>query len=130
MFLKNEIYNKNFISNLNTCEKPIKKNYIFNNFKKRHLSKKFKNLCLSNNYNNFDNINLDTSFDFLNPNLDCTKNDRIKNIPIILKETKNSKRYKNLYNKDRIKKINSFYFESPHNIRINKIFPYKEEIKI
>ena len=130
MFLKNEIFNKNFISNLNTYEKPIKKNDIFNNFKKRHLSKKFKNLCLSNNYNNFDNSNLDTSFDFLNPNLDCTKNDRIKNIPIILKETKNSKRYKLLYDKDRIKKINSFYFESPHNNRINKIFPYKEEIKI
>ena len=103
-------YNKN--KNLNN------KNITFNNFNKRSLSKKIKNLCLTNNINR---TNGDKSFDFMDPNLDCTGIDKIKNIPIILKETKNSKRYKNLYDKDKIKKINSFYYESPLN-KFNPIF--------
>lgn len=117
----NKIYKNIILSdyiNYNTNKNFNNKNIIFNNFNKRSLSKKIKNLCLTNNINR---TNSDKSFDFMDPNLDCTGIDKVKNIPIILKETKNSKRYKNLYDKDKIKKINSFYYESSLN-KFNHIF--------
>ena len=116
--------NSNSYSNKNKKNMKMKKNIIFNTFskfKKRNLSNNLKKLYNNTNYSSNQN-----SFDFLDPNLDCNGNDKLKNIPIILKETKNSKIYQNLYNKDRIKKINSFYFKSPQNIRINKIFKKTE----
>ena len=111
-------FNKKLKINSNT------KNIIFNNINKRNLNTKIKKLYISNNYINTNNI--DKSFDFMDPNLDCTGNDRIKNIPIILRETKNSRRYQNIYSKEKIKKINSFYFESPKNTRFNKILDKKK----
>ena len=105
-----------------SVKKPMKKNNIFNSFnkfKKRNLSNKLKKLYINCNNNQ-------NSFDFLDPNLDCNGNDKLKNIPIILKETKKCKIYQNIYNKDRIKKLNSFYFKSPQNFHVNKI-PKKTE---
>ena len=107
----NKIYKNIILSdyiNYNTNKNFNNKNIIFNNFNKRSLSKKIKNLCLTNNINR---TNSDKSFDFMDPNLDCTGIDKVKNIPIILKETKNSK----IYDKDKIKKINSFNYESSLN---------------
>ena len=121
--LKNNLLLK---KGINTNKEFEKKNIIFNNFNKRNENKKVK-ISLTN-YNNMNNIENDKSFDFTNPNLDFTRNDRIKNIPIILKETKKSQRYKNFYDKDRIQKINSFYFESPKNNRFNKILLKSKEI--
>jgi len=63
-----------------------------------------------------------TSFDFLDSNLVFKGNEKIKNIPIILKETKKSKRYKEIYKLENINKIKTFYYNSPRNIKkINKI---------
>ena len=63
-----------------------------------------------------------TSFDFLDSNLVFKGNEKIKNIPIILKETKKSKRYKEIYKLENINKIKTFYFNSPRKIKkIKKI---------
>jgi len=58
------------------------------------------------------------SFDFLDSNLRFKKGkEKIKNIPIILKETKKSKRYKEIYKLENINKIKTFYFNSPRKIQ-------------
>ena len=104
----NDYINKNF------GKKLCKKENFSNNFNRRNISKKLKNMCITN-------CDTEKSFDFLDPNLDFTRNERNKNIPIIIKETKKSKRYKKMYDKEMIKKINSFYFNSPKNN-----MPFKE----
>jgi hypothetical protein len=116
-YSSNNINNKIVLTDYNNQNKNTKHvNDIINikiyNFNKNGTSERMQKILSSNNINRTQS---DKSFDFMNPNLDCTGNEKIKNIPIIIKETKNSKRYKLLYDKDRIKKINSFFFESSLN---------------
>ena len=122
--LKDDI---NIITKLNTNKNSVMNNIIFNHFNKRNSYKKLNKITMTN-FNNTNNSDNEKSFDFVDPNLDLIGNNRIKNIPIILKETKNSKRYKNIYDKDRIKKINSFYFESPKNTRFQKLLIKQKKI--
>ena len=116
---KNFIFNEfmNYNSNGNN---PVKTNILYNNSKNKILSKKNKNLYKStNNLTNSNNI--DKTFDFMDSNLFLSGNEKIKNIPIILKETKNINKYKDLYDKNKINKIKTFYFNPAYN-RSNKIF--------
>ena len=79
-------YNYNSNSNKNKKNMKMKKNITFNTFKKfkkRNLSNYLKKLYNNTNYSSNQN-----SFDFLDPNLDCNGNDKLKNIPIILKKQK------------------------------------------
>ena len=55
-------------------------------------------------------------------NLIFSKNDKINNIPKILKTTKESDMYKQFYEKERIKKINTYYYQSPKKKQFTNFF--------
>ena len=73
-------------------------------------------------------LNLDTKsdneklYDIMDVNLIFSKNDKINNIPKILKTTKESDMYKQFYEKERIKKINTYYYQSPKKKQFTNFF--------
>ena len=73
-------------------------------------------------------LNLDTKsdneklYDIMDVNLIFSKNDKINNIPKILKTTKESDMYKQFYEKGRIKKINTYYYQSPKKKQFTNFF--------
>ena len=88
---------------------------VSNNFKenKKKLKKKL-NLDIKS-----DNEKL---YDIMDVNLIFSKNDKINNIPKILKTTKESEMYKQFYEKGRIKKINTYYYQSPKKKQFTNFF--------
>ena len=88
---------------------------VSNNFKenKKKLKKKL-NLDIKS-----DNEKL---YDIMDVNLIFSKNDKINNIPKILKTTKESDMYKQFYEKGRIKKINTYYYQSPKKKQFTNFF--------
>ena len=88
---------------------------VSNNFKenKKKLKKKL-NLDIKS-----DNEKL---YDIMDVNLIFSKNDKINNIPKILKTTKESDMYKQFYEKERIKKINTYYYQSPKKKQFTNFF--------
>ena len=88
---------------------------LSNNFKdnKKKLKKKL-NLDIKS-----DNEKL---YDIMDVNLIFSKNDKINNIPKILKTTKESDMYKQFYEKGRIKKINTYYYQSPKKKQFTNFF--------
>ena len=88
---------------------------VSNNFKenKKKLKKKL-NLDIKS-----DNEKL---YDIMDVNLIFSKNDKINNIPKILKTTKESEMYKQFYEKERIKKINTYYYQSPKKKQFTNFF--------
>ena len=88
---------------------------VSNNFKdnKKKLKKKL-NLDIKT-----DNEKL---YDIMDVNLIFSKNDKINNIPKILKTTKESDMYKQFYEKGRIKKINTYYYQSPKKKQFTNFF--------
>ena len=88
---------------------------VSNNFKdnKKILKKKL-NLDIKS-----DNEKL---YDIMDVNLIFSKNDKINNIPKILKTTKESDMYKQFYEKGRIKKINTYYYQSPKKKQFTNFF--------
>ena len=88
---------------------------VSNNFKdnKKKLKKKL-NLDIKT-----DNEKL---YDIMDVNLIFSKNDKINNIPKILKTTKESDMYKQFYEKERIKKINTCYYQSPKKKQFTNFF--------
>ena len=88
---------------------------VSNNFKdnKKKLKKKL-NLDIKT-----DNEKL---YDIMDVNLIFSKNDKINNIPKILKTTKESDMYKQFYEKERIKKINTYYYQSPKKKQFTNFF--------
>ena len=111
---KNIVLRNNLNINLNDF--PIKKSALFNN-KKNDTSEKKDNL-----YKDKNNLNIDKSFDFMDQNLVFSGNEKNKNIPIILKETKKLENYKEVYDKKKIKKFKLFYFNSPNIKRKIKLY--------
>ena len=88
---------------------------VSNNFKdnKKKLKKKL-NLDIKS-----DNEKL---YDIMDVNLIFSKNDKINNIPKILKTPKESEMYKQFYEKERIKKINTYYYQSPKKKQFTNFF--------
>ena len=88
---------------------------VSNNFKdnKKKLKKKL-NLDIKT-----DNEKL---YDIMDVNLIFSKNDKINNIPKILKTTKESDMYKQFYEKERIKKKNTYYYQSPKKKQFTNFF--------
>ena len=88
---------------------------VSNNFKenKKKLKKKL-NLDIKS-----DNEKL---YDIMDVNLIFSKNDKINNIPKILKTMKESDMYKQFYEKGRIKKINTYYYQSPKKKQFTNFF--------
>ena len=88
---------------------------VSNNFKenKKKLKKKL-NLDIKS-----DNEKL---YDIMDVNLIFSKNDKINNIPKILKTTKESDMYKQFYEKERIKKKNTYYYQSPKKKQFTNFF--------
>ena len=62
-------------------------------------------------------------YDFMDVNLIFSRNDKNKkqNIPIIIKTTKETDIFKQRYNKDKIKKINSYFYKPPKDKNKNKL---------
>ena len=86
---------------------PSKTNYIPNLVPNSFRNKKSSKIFLK--YNNTENEKL---YDFMDAKLIFSRVDKNKNIiPQILKSTKESKIYKQRYNKDIIGKINNYYFD-------------------
>ena len=82
-----------------------------NSFRSNKNSKIFLN---KNNTTENENEKL---YDFMDANVLFSRNEKNKNIiPKILKSTKESKIYKERYNKDLIQKINDYYYKSPKAI--------------
>ena len=85
---------------------PSKTNYIPNLVPNSFRNKKSSKIFLK--YNNTENEKL---YDFMDAKLIFSRVDKNKNIiPKILKSTKESKIYKQRYNKDIIGKINNYYY--------------------
>ena len=80
-------------------------------------------LLLNSKYNTTEREN-EKLYDFMDINLIISRNNKQnnknKNIPIIMKTTKETNIFKERYNKDKIKKINSYYYISPKNKNKNK----------
>jgi len=126
--IKKNLILKDYFNSNKKVDNPIKTNFLLDdNHTEENLIKIDEN---EPSKKTNDNIKINkskifmhkTSFDFLDSNLVFKGNEKIKNIPIILKETKKSKRYKEIYKLENINKIKTFYFNSPRNIKkINKI---------
>ena len=126
--IKKNLILKDYFNSNKKVDNPIKTNFLLDdNHTEENLIKIDEN---EPSKKTNDNIKINkskifmhkTSFDFLDSNLDFKGNEKIKNIPIILKETKKSKIYKEIYKLENINKIKTFYFNSPRNIKkINKI---------
>ena len=114
--LRNSLNNLNY--NLNIF--PVKKSKLFINQENDTSNKKDK--LFKDNFN----LNTDKSFDFMEPNLVFSGNEKNKNIPFILKETKKLKKYKEVYDKKNIQKLKLFYFSSPKNKNEIKIYKNKK----
>ena len=126
--IKKNLILKDYFNSNKKVDNPIKTNFLLDdNHTEENLIKIDEN---EPSKKTNDNIKINkskifmhkTSFDFLDSNLVFKGNEKIKNIPIILKETKKSKRYKEIYKLENINKIKTFYYNSPRNIKkINKI---------
>ena len=126
--IKKNLILKDYFNSNKKVDNPIKTNFLLDdNHTEENLIKIDEN---EPSKKTNDNIKINkskifmhkTSFDFLDSNLDFKGNEKIKNIPIILKETKKSKIYKEIYKLENINKIKTFYFNSPRKIKkINKI---------
>jgi hypothetical protein len=119
--IKKNLLLKDYFSSNKKVDNPIKTNFFLdNNHTEENVIKIDENDSNKKN-NDKSRINKNkifmhkTSFDFLDSNLVFKGNEKIKNIPIILKETKKSKRYKEIYKLENINKIKTFYFNSPRN---------------
>ena len=107
--------NKNFLFQEKTNSIPS----FIDNFKRKKNSK----LLINSEYTNIENNENEKLYDFMDVNLIFSRNDKNKNqnIPIIVKTTKETDIFKQRYNKEKIKKINSYYYKPPKDKNKNKL---------
>ena len=121
---RTQMRNTNILIDQNNSERkrkkfffPLKSSYIpnitpiNNNFRNKKSTKIFVK------YNNKTQNDNEKLFDVMDPNLIFSQTDKNKNIIQILKSTKESKIYSQRYDKDKIRKINNYYYKSPKIIK-------------
>ena len=96
------------------------KSNVINNVKKKKIPKLiFNSKCISNTEHENEKL-----YNVVDLNLILSRNDKKINIPKILKTTKESDIFKYVYNKDHIKQINSYFYETRNENKKNKLINF------
>ena len=96
------------------------KSNVINNVKKKKIPKLiFNSKYISNTEHENEKL-----YNVVDLNLILSRNDKKINIPKILKTTKESDIFKYVYNKDHIKQINSYFYETRNENKKNKLINF------